>query len=138
MVNSKQVGEMGEDVACRYLRGRGYEILDRNYKKKSQGSFYFAEIDIIAEKQGVISFVEVKTAKKYGGDGKGNFDDVGPEQKIDYKKQRKIAKLAEVWLNKNKILLDSKWQIDAISVRLDFGIRMARVSYFENITSDWG
>lgn len=131
MVDSKKVGEIGEDVACRYLKGKGYDILDRNYKEKSQGSFYFAEIDIIATKKGVISFVEVKTSKKYGNNE--NFNEIKPEQRVDNKKQRKIAKLAEIWLNKNKVPLNSKWQIDIVGVVVDFETRKARISHFENI-----
>ena len=51
----KSVGNLGEDYSSRYLESRGYTILGRNvYVDKK-------EIDIIAEKDGVISFVEVKT-----------------------------------------------------------------------------
>jgi len=52
-----QFGKWGEDVACRYLAQQGYAILERNYRSA------FGEIDIIVEKKGEISFVEVKARK---------------------------------------------------------------------------
>ncbi|MEA3296139.1 MAG: YraN family protein [Patescibacteria group bacterium] len=133
-MSSKQVGEIGEDVACKYLRGKGYRILERNYKEKIRNGFCLAEIDIIVEKKDIISFVEVKASEKYKNNK--NLDEIAPEQRVDIKKQRKIAKLAEIWLNKNKIPLDSMWQIDVVSVIVDFETRKAKVSYFENV-AEW-
>ncbi len=134
-MSTKEVGRMGEDVACKYLLGKGYRILDRNYKEKIRDGFYFAEIDIIVKKKDIISFVEVKASKKYRNNK--NWNEIGPEQRVDYIKQRKIAKLAEIWLNKNKISLNIKWQIDIVSVILDFITRKARVSHFKNAVQDF-
>ena len=50
----KAVGEIGEEIACQFLERKGFKILERNYRKP------WGEIDIIAEKDGVIRFVEVK------------------------------------------------------------------------------
>ncbi|GBE14507.1 MAG TPA: YraN family protein [Proteobacteria bacterium] len=51
-------GRKGEDLAVRYLRLRGYRILERNFRCK------LGEIDIIAKKAGVTIFVEVKTRRE--------------------------------------------------------------------------
>lgn len=50
------LGKYGEDFACRYLQNKGYKILTRNFRCHRYG-----EIDIIVEKSGCISFIEVKT-----------------------------------------------------------------------------
>jgi putative endonuclease len=62
MSNSLSTGLQGEEVACRYLADKGYEIIERNYRCSH------LEIDIIAGHGGSIIFCEVKTArsKKFG------------------------------------------------------------------------
>lgn len=50
------LGKYGEDFACRYLQNMGYKILTRNFRCHRYG-----EIDLIVEKSGCISFIEVKT-----------------------------------------------------------------------------
>jgi len=58
------MGSLAEDEAARYLRAKGFQILERNWKTR------YAEIDIVAEKSGVLYFVEVKyrkSAKQGGG-----------------------------------------------------------------------
>lgn len=57
-MNNKNIGNAGEDLACRYLEKNGYKILERN-KHYSR----FCEIDIIAEYKNTVVFVEVKTRK---------------------------------------------------------------------------
>lgn len=51
----KKLGAEGENLAVNYLKKSGYKILKRNYKNP------FGEIDVIAEKDGVVAFIEVKT-----------------------------------------------------------------------------
>ena len=56
-MNTKILGNAGENLAAAYLENHGYRILERNYRCK-QG-----EIDIIAQKCDVLVFIEVKTRK---------------------------------------------------------------------------
>lgn len=78
------LGKFGEDFACRYLQSKGYTIICRNYKIR------YAEIDIIARKNDVISFIEVKTRRslRYGR----------PIEAVTLVKQRKIYRCAEHYL----------------------------------------
>lgn len=52
---AQKIGQLGEDYACRYLLTEGYQLLERNWKKRR------AEIDIIAKQGDVLVFLEVKT-----------------------------------------------------------------------------
>lgn len=54
---NKRLGRAGENKACNYLKKSGYKILKRNYKSP------FGEVDIIAGKEDVIAFIEVKTRR---------------------------------------------------------------------------
>ena len=51
------LGKLGEDLACRELRHRGYAILATRYRTR------FGEIDIVAEDGGVVVFIEVKARR---------------------------------------------------------------------------
>lgn len=59
MSENKIIGNEGEDIACNYLIGEQYKILERNFECK-QG-----EIDIIALDKNELVFIEVKTRRNY-------------------------------------------------------------------------
>jgi putative endonuclease len=127
-MDSKIIGQVGEKVAVNFLEKKGFEILDRNYKFQIPGSPQKAEIDIIAKKNGLISFIEVKASLKQG------FSEIfAPEDRVNFWKRKKIKSAAESWLNKNKIPLDSKWQINVIAVVIDAETRKASIKLFKNI-----
>ena len=52
--STRKLGLYGEDLACKYLQAKGYVILERNFRCRR-----FGEIDIVASKAGVLSFIEV-------------------------------------------------------------------------------
>ena len=132
-MDQKQLGVFGENIACRYLEGKGYKILERNFCK-NWDSAKKGEIDIVAKKDDIIVFVEVKTLKKEATKGKlNNGVGLSPEDKVNFQKRRKLVNLAESWLVKNKIPLDSKWQIDVVSVSADLVSRKAGIRHFKNI-----
>lgn len=56
MMNNRQKGTIGENIACEYLEKAGYKILETNFRYSK-----FSEIDIIAQEKDTIVFVEVKT-----------------------------------------------------------------------------
>lgn len=90
-LSSSSLGKYGEDFACRYLQNKGYKILTRNFRCHRYG-----EIDIIAEKKGCISFIEVKTraSTRFGR----------PIEAVTLAKQRKIHRCAEYYLQCNGLL----------------------------------
>ena len=79
------LGEFGEKVAIDFLEENAYLICERNFRMGRYG-----EIDIIAEKEGVLTFIEVKTRtnKIYGR----------PSEAVTLAKQNKIRRVAEYYL----------------------------------------
>ena len=55
LTEKRKTGNLGEDLACRFLMKRGFDVIERNYLKKC------GEIDIIATNKGKIHFIEVKS-----------------------------------------------------------------------------
>jgi putative endonuclease len=94
----KNVGDIGEDFASQLLTNAGYNILERNYRTKT------GEIDIIATKNGVLHFIEVKTrnGNQYGY----------PSEAVDEAKQKRIKKAAEQYLQNRRLA----WQNVSIDV----------------------
>lgn len=130
MMNSKQLGDLGEKIAAGHLKKQGYKILDQNYPKEWQG-IKKGEIDIIAKKGELVSFIEVKTLAESGSERAAVF--FRPEDKVDFSKLKRIAATAQVWLNRNKISLNSLWQIDVISIRLNLISKKAKLRHFKNV-----
>jgi putative endonuclease len=87
----KNVGDLGEDFAAQMLENSGFMILERNYRTKA------GEIDIIASKNGVIHFVEVKTRTKYYG--KSIYGSAASA--VDKTKQNHIISAARAYLKEN-------------------------------------
>ena len=83
-MNTTTVGRIGEDIACEYLKVNGYRIIKRNYRAAH------GEVDIIAQRDMHLSFVEVKT--RYNSDF-GYASDA-----VNYKKQQRIKSAAKVFL----------------------------------------
>lgn len=79
-LNKRQIGSQKETLAAGYLAQNGYEILERNYRTPR------GEIDIIAQKDGYLVYVEVRyrSGDKYGD----------PLESVDGRKQRQICKTA--------------------------------------------
>ncbi len=79
-LNRRQVGADYEAVAADYLIGQGYKVLERNYRSRA------GEVDLIAEKDGVIVYAEIKFRRD------GRFGD--PLEAVDLRKQRRISRAA--------------------------------------------
>ncbi len=133
-MNSKELGSFGEKIAENYLKKKGYQVLDRNYTSKFVSGPSRGEIDIVAKKDDVISFIEVKTLRQAPAFAKATAgkqgEPISPEEKVNFGKQRKLIRMAEGWLMEKKIPLDSKWQIDIISIVIESG--KAKINHFEN------
>jgi uncharacterized protein (TIGR00252 family) len=97
----KMLGRWGEEKAVRFLRERGYEILGRNLRTR------FGEVDILAENEGVVAFVEVKTRSK-DTFGRG-------EEAVSRLKQKRLIKLAQQIINNNN-MSGRSFRFDVLSI----------------------
>lgn len=126
----KEIGNLGEKIAQNYLKNKGYKILDRNYKIPG---FAGVEIDIVAKRKDTFSFIEVKTLT-LGQKVRASSSPLSlPEEKVNFPKQRKLIKAAQSWLKEKKIPLNSKWQIDVISIKIDLTSKQAKLRHFKNV-----
>lgn len=133
-MTSKDIGILGEKIGERYLKRKGYKILERNYSPRFVSGPLRGEIDIIAREKDTIIFLEVKALRFRSGQAirKNQSDYFNPEDKVDFIKQRKVIKVAEIWLIKNKIPLETKWQIDILAVEIDLNKRKAKIRHLKN------
>jgi len=126
MKNRKDIGNYGEDVAEMFLMKRGFTILHRNYR------LFFGEIDIIAEKDGIIRFVEVKTVSQ-----ETYSRGIKPEDHVTREKISRIMKVAEFFLSNNNLFHKAS-QIDVISIvkPSDMLHMKPEILFFENVTRE--
>ena len=130
-MDPKQLGYFGEKIACYYLKNKGYKILDRNYSRKWLSGPQKGEIDIVAQKDNTISFIEVKTIAPAPG-----AEAILPEDKVNFQKQNQIKKIAQDWLVEKKIPLESKWQIDVISIKVYLDEKIAKIRHLKNVITE--
>jgi putative endonuclease len=107
----RQFGNTAEDLAVRFLEEAGFRIVERNYYARKLG-----EIDIVAVKEGVLHFVEVKSASR-------DFD---PVYNLTPGKLRRVVNSAHYYLKEKN--LDLPFCIDALIVR------RGEVELIENVT----
>lgn len=100
------------------LREKGYQILAENFRSR------FGEIDVVAEKDEVIVFVEVKTKT---GNAFGE-----PWEMVNQHKLGQIKMMGETYLSKNG-LTDRPCRIDVIGVWLDHNGEVSKLKHWENV-----
>jgi len=97
MSEHNDLGKQGENLAAEHLRKNGYNIRQQNY------SFGKAEIDIVAEKNNTLVFVEVKTRQSsYLSD---------PEYTVSIAKQKQVIKAANAYVKFHDLDLESRFDI---------------------------
>ncbi|OGM73853.1 hypothetical protein A3H21_00950 [Candidatus Woesebacteria bacterium RIFCSPLOWO2_12_FULL_42_8] len=121
---NKESGRRGEEIAAKYLRDHGYNIIEKNYRTR------FGEIDLIATCGDRLIFIEVKLKI---GDKFGT-----PEEMITKGKVWQVRKTAEGYLLENPQTKQkfAKYQIVAVCVVTGGGDSVDRISHYENIESD--
>ncbi len=111
--SSSKVGQIGEELAARFLEKKGYRLVLANYKvpigRNSRGASVTGEIDLIVLDEDVLCFVEVKT--------RSSDAFASPLAAVDLRKQRQIIRTAKVY-RKIFRLNDIKFRYDVVSIVL--------------------
>ena len=117
MAFHNQLGEEGEKIAVNYLKSRGYIIHHTNWRMSH------LEVDIIAEDNGELVFIEVKTrsSDKYGE----------PEEAVNDQKEKDLLRLASVYLE--NLQLEVPARFDIISIIISIG--KSSITHFEDAFS---
>ncbi len=125
---TKATGDRGETVAAEFLEGKGYRILERNYR------FNREEVDLVCfqpyddyTQGGELVFVEVKARR---GLGYGR-----PEAAVTPEKQQAIMRVAEAYLHETR-LEGALARFDVVAVLL--GGREPEIEHFENAFGMFG
>ena len=100
-----QIGQRAEQCASRFLTKQGLKLITANYRSR------YGEIDLIMQDKDSLVFVEVRARK--------NLRFGSGAETIDYRKQQKIIKTAECFLQKNRRYTKSPCRIDVISIHND-------------------
>lgn len=117
-----KLGVKGEEIAINFLLGKQYKILQQRYRCPD------GEIDIVAEKDSILVFVEVKcrTSRKFGL----------PEEAVTPKKRDKLRKTVDYYLHEKNVR-DSICRIDLIAIEIpQFGATPI-IRHHENAVGGW-
>lgn len=125
----KDTGSLGEELASEFLKTKGFVILSRNYRKP------WGEIDIIAEKDNQVRFIEVKTVSRERDGGEDSLIsremDHRPEEMVDHRKLDRLARTATLYMEESGDARE--YQIDVVGVILYREEKIARCRLFEQV-----
>ncbi len=117
---TSELGFFAEHYAAEYLKLKGYTILGHNYRKP------WGEIDVIATKQDIVIFVEVKANKK-------DIPGFEPERRVNADKRHRMARIARTYLSDHNYPDDQPWQMDVVSVSFVKERGVAKIRHYKNI-----
>ena len=113
----RSLGQQGERIAARYLRRRGFRIVDRQKRGR------LGEIDLVAVQRHTVVFVEVKTRRSH--------DHGHPAEAVDGEKQRRLTRLALAYLRSND-LLEAPARFDVVCVTWPEDARRPTIEHLPN------
>jgi putative endonuclease len=121
----RELGTLGETIACRHLTGAGYRVLERNFRTQN------GELDVIACDRRALVFCEVKTRVPPGGRS-GPF---APLASVGPAKRRQVRRVAAQWLahrSGDERPRRDELRFDAIGVTLDAAGRLLELEHVED------
>jgi len=128
----RQFGDAGEEAGVKFLKQKGYQILERNFLLRS------GELDIIAARRSFLGklkeiiFVEVKSIAGAGSALDFSF----AARNVHFSKQQRLIRTAKTFLSQNKIPPEIPWRIDVLLVARDSLSGFIKIEHLENAV--WG
>ncbi|MEI6304971.1 MAG: YraN family protein [Candidatus Taylorbacteria bacterium] len=123
-MHTRSKGNIGENVACHFLTARGFSIIARNYMKK------WGELDIVAIKDRVVHFFEVKSVTF-------DIEDSGyshtAEENVHGFKRRQIRRMVETFLSETNRGIEAEFCFHVLCVYLNMSTRMAKVKMIRDV-----
>ena len=117
----RALGRFGEETVCRWLRWRGYRIIERNFTCRE------GELDIIACRGEQLAFVEVKLRK--------NSDFGQAREFVTAAKQRRLIAAAERWLARNQTELQPRFDVAEVYAPRGLDTRRPKINYIKDAFS---
>ena len=116
-MKNRDIGTMGEEACAVFLRKKKYKLICGNYRTR------FGEIDIIAQKDDFIIFVEFKTRAQDSIAQPGEF--------VDPFKQSRLLRTAMIFLNTNKIELQPRFDVMEVVYNKNNN-KIIKINHIEN------
>jgi putative endonuclease len=121
LAGRKERGARGETEAAAYLQRQGLSIQARNWRCRA------GEIDLVAEEDGVLVFVEVRTRNLNEAFGT-------PQESVDARKQRKMLETARVYIH-TRNRHDSQIRFDVVALRMAPDGQITELTHIRNVLS---
>lgn len=125
MAEHNKLGKIGENIAKTFLMKHGFSYLESNYRTR------YGEIDLIAEKDGILRFIEVKSIKVFSF----NYENIGisPEDNFTKIKETRVRLSAEVYMHHKNISQETRRQFDLACIYINPVTREGKVKYIQNV-----
>ena len=123
---TNKIGKLGEDLSCKFLEKRGYEIVSRNYLKP------WGEIDIVAQKNEKLYFYEVKAVTCVTLKSVSGVTSHRPEENVHPFKIAKLRRVIETYLL-DQTAGEVDWEFGVITAHVSEGERKAQIKLMPNI-----
>lgn len=102
--------------------------MERHYLKKC------GEIDIIANKDKVLRFVEVKCVSRETGNSVVSREtQKRPEENVTREKLERLSRTIQTYLAEKRISRETRYQVDVVAIRLNLKDKTARTLFIENV-----
>ena len=129
VTEKRRTGDIGEEIASRFLMKHGYQVIERNFLRKC------GEIDIITKKEGTYCFFEIKSVscKTLHMEHHKGAESIRPEENLHSRKLGRLFRTIKFYLAENKIDPETEYKVGAIIVKIDRTHRKASVKIIDQL-----